>query len=94
MANHRDAILSDVIIIVHTDYHDRFEHVTQELICVGVKINDVNRDVGAIEGTVDQSKVPTVQKLPFVDAVRTTFSYIADYPAGDPRDQDGPEKDD
>jgi hypothetical protein len=31
--------------------------------------------------------------MEFVDAVRTTFSYIADYPAGDPRDQDGPEVD-
>ena len=45
----------------------------------------------AVEGSIDSGKVHLIERLTFVDAVRTTFTYVADYPAGDPRDQDGPE---
>ena len=94
MGNHRDAVLSDVTIIIRVEYHDRFDHVIEQLTVIGVGICNVNQDVGAVEGTVDQTKVHHLQTLPFVDAVRTTFSYVADYPVGDPRDLDGPEQDD
>ena len=91
--DHRDAFISDIVIVLKPDYIARIDTVIEQLNRVGVGITSVNRDVGAVEGSVESDKVHVIQQFEFVDAVRTTFSYIADYPVGDPRDRDGPERD-
>lgn len=89
--DHRDAYISDIVVILKPDFIARIEIVIEELNSVGVGITSVNQDVGAVEGSVESDKVHVIQQFEFVDAVRTTFSYIADYPPGDPRDRDGQE---
>lgn len=89
--DHRDAYISDIVVILKPDFINRIEQVVEQLNSAGVGISNVNQDVGAVEGSCESDKVHVIQQMPFVDAVRTTFSYIADYPPGDPRDRDGQE---
>lgn len=89
--DHRDAFISDITIVLKPAFADQINLVVEQLNIVGVGITSVNEDVGAIEGSIESNKVHVVEKMDFVDAVRTTFNYIADYPTGDPRDLDGPE---
>lgn len=90
--DHRDQYVSDVTIIIKSDWTSRMDEVIEQLNEAGVGIVNINQDVGAIEGSCESNRVHFVQQMEFVEAARTTFSYIADYPPGDPRDQDGPEK--
>ena len=90
--NHRDQYISDVTVIIKRDWVSRLEDIVEQLNEAGVGITTVNDDVGAIEGSCEANRVCIIQQMEFVEAVRTTFSYIADYPPGDPRDLDGPEK--
>ena len=94
MGNHRDAVLSDITVVIKTEFGDQLKDVIEQLNAVGLGISSVNEDGFVIEGTIDQTKVLQIGQLTFVQAVRTTFSYVADYPVGDPRDLDGPESDD
>jgi hypothetical protein len=89
--NHRDAFISDITIVLKPNFGAIIKDVIEQLNEIGVGITNVNEDVGAVEGSIDSGKVHMIEKLVFVDAVRTTFTYVADYPPGDPRDQDGPE---
>ena len=89
---HRDASISDVTIILKPAFVDRIDEVVEQLNEIGVGITSVNQDVGAIEGSCESNRVCVIEKMEFVDAVRTTFSYIADYPPGDDRDGDGKEE--
>jgi hypothetical protein len=90
--NHRDQYISDVTIIIKRDWTARLDDIVEQLNEVGVGIVTVNEDVGAIEGSCESNRVCVIQQMEFVEAVRTTFNYIADYPPGDPRDLDGDEK--
>ena len=94
MGQHRDAVLSDITVVIRAEFVGSFKDVIEQLNILGVGISNVNEEVGVVEGTMDQTKVHGLNHLPFVQAVRTTFSYVADYPVGDPRDLDGPEPDD
>jgi hypothetical protein len=88
---HRDASMSDITIVLRPEFGDRIDEVVKRLNDAGVGIANVNSDVGAIEGSIESNRVHEIERMDCVDAVRTTFTYIADYPAGDPRDQDGAE---
>ena len=87
--NHRDQSVSDVTIVIRPAFADRLQEVVEQLNEIGVGIINVNEDVVAIEGSCESNRVYVIERMEFVEAVRTTFSYIADYPPGDPRDQDG-----
>jgi ACT domain-containing protein len=91
---HRDAEMSDITIVLKAEFAERMQEVIKQLNEAGVGITNVNEDVGAVEGSVETNRVHLIERMECVDAVRTTFSYIADYPPGDPRDQDGPDADD
>ena len=88
---HRDQQISDLTIIIKPAFADRMDEIVEQLNEAGVGITNVNEDVGAIEGSCESNRVCLIERMDFVDAVRTTFSYIADYPPGDPRDLDGNE---
>jgi hypothetical protein len=89
---HRDQQVSDVTIVIKPQFAHRLDEVVEQLNEAGVGITNVNEDVGAIEGSCESNRVCLIERMDFVDAVRTTFTYIADYPPGDPRDLDGTEK--
>ena len=89
---HRDQSVSEVTIVVKPAFVERMGEVLEQLNEAGVGISNVNEDVGAIEGCCESNRICAIERMEFVDAVRTTFSYIADYPPGDPRDLDGSEK--
>ena len=89
---HRDQAVSDVTIVIKPEFCGRFDDVISQLNELGVGIININEDVGAVEGSCESNRVHLIERMEFVDAVRTTFSYIADYPPGDERDLDGNEK--
>lgn len=91
--DHRDAFISDITVVLKPHFSDRLKELIEKLNAAGMGITSVNEDCGAIEGSVESNLVHVIQQMDFVDAVRTTFSYVADYPVGDPRDRDGPESD-
>ena len=91
---HRDQQVSDITIVVKPDFTQRLEEVIEQLNEAGVGITSVNEDVGAVEGSCETNRIVIVERMEFVDAVRVVFTYIADYPPGDPRDLDGPDKPD
>ena len=99
--DHRDQQISDVTIVIKRDFAHRLDEIVQELNAAGVGISNVNEDCAAIEGSCESNRVHVIERMDCVQAVRTTFTYIADfpsfswiadYPPGDPRDLDGPEK--
>jgi hypothetical protein len=88
MPNYQDAFISDVAITA-CDTPDRpFEKVIEELKQRGMEISTANKDQCFIEGSVESRKVAEIDDLPGVEYVRTVFTYVADYPPGDPRDLD------
>ena len=89
---HRDQQVSDVTIVIKAAFANRLDEIVEQLNEAGVGITSVNEDVGAIEGSCESNRVCLIERMDFVEAVRTTFTYIADYPPGDPRDQDGVER--
>lgn len=88
MAEHRDASMSDVTIVLDVRYGDKMAEVTDELKKLGVQVSETDDDQGVVAGTVETFRITDVQKLDCVDYVRVEFTYIADYPTGDPRDLD------
>jgi hypothetical protein len=90
--DHRDQQISDVTIVIKRDFAHRLDEVIEELNSIGVGITTVNEDCAAIEGSCESNRVHMIERMEYVQAVRTTFTYIADYPPGDPRDLDGPDK--
>jgi hypothetical protein len=90
---HRDQSISEVTIVIRPAFAARMSDVMEQLNEAGVGIINVNEDVGAVEGSCESNRVCVIERMEFVEAVRTTFSYIADYPPGDPRDADGVESD-
>ena len=91
--NHRDQSVSDVTIVIRSTFASRMDEIVEQLNEAGVGITSINEDVAAIEGSCESNRICVIQQMEFVEAVRTTFSYIADYQPGDPRDQDGVEED-
>lgn len=87
MAEHRDAYLSDVVIVID-DEHYPFEQVVQTLRERGVSIQEEKPDQHVVEGAVESSRLREIDELPGVNYVRAVFTYVADFAAGDPRDKD------
>lgn len=85
-----EAYLSDVVIVAEDAAADHLDGLAKQLAAEGLEVRDVRKDVGVIEGTCDHSLVKRFDEHPGVSYVRTVFSYIADYPPGDPRDRAKP----
>ena len=88
MPNYHDAYLSDVFVTVDETPERSFEAMLDQLKQAGLEIRSANKDQGVIEGTVEAGKVQMIDDMPGVEYVRTVFSYVADFPPGDPRDLD------
>ena len=89
--NHHDAEIADVIIVLSGQGQQEVDAATAKLKEFGLEVVDVNADEGVIEGSCDANQVHHLKAVPGVSYVRSVFTYTADYPPGDPRDQDGPD---
>jgi hypothetical protein len=83
-----DAQMSDITVVLDKRWEDDLAGAVEILKQNGVDVRSADDDTSVVEGVVESSKVHDLQKLDCVDYVRTTFTWIADYPAGDPRDKD------
>jgi hypothetical protein len=86
--NHHDAEIADVVIVLSDQGQVPLDDAIDRLKAVGLEIVDTNPDEGVVEGSIQADKVHDLKKVPGVSYVRSVFTYTADYPEGDPRDQD------
>jgi hypothetical protein len=86
-----DALISVITIILDARYADdaKTNEAVETLKQQGMRVENVDYGDSVVHGTIEQSRVHALQKLDCVDYVRTTFTYYADFPPGDPRDTDG-----
>lgn len=82
-----DAIISEITVILDGRYADdrKTDEAVAELKKHGMTVDNVDYSNSTLEGSIPQEKVHQLQQLDCVDYVRTTFTYYADYPDGDPR---------
>jgi hypothetical protein len=85
---HRDAELSDVVVVLKDEHGMAFADAVASLRSFGLSVSDVVEDEGVIEGTIQSEKVKSLETLVIVECVRCVFSYTANYPPGDPRNLD------
>lgn len=86
--NHRDAIISDVIVVVDETTENPFATIVSAATAAGLEIGQSDADNGSIEGSIRSDRLPDLRAVPGVKYVRISMEYIADYPTGDPRDLD------
>jgi hypothetical protein len=84
----QDAQMSDITVVLDKRWENDLGGACEVLKQQGMQIRSADDDTNVVEGVIETSKVHDLNKLDCVDYVRTTFTWIADYPAGDPRDQD------
>jgi hypothetical protein len=86
--NFNDAQMSDITVVLDKRWENNLGGAVEELKKAGVEVRSADDNNSVVEGVCESAKVKELEKLDCVDYVRTTFSWIADYPPGDPRDQD------
>ena len=84
-----DARISDVMVTLDQRWGNRMDDAMDQLKKAGLESAAPIDDQALVEGTIEVSKAPALEKLDCVDYVRTVFTYWADYPVGDPRDKNG-----
>jgi hypothetical protein len=89
MPLHQDAYCSEVIVVVESSDEKTFDDVLSRAKELGLSVREVRRDEHVFEGNIDSGKLVELDKLPGVEYVRSVFTYVCDYPPGDPRDRDG-----
>jgi hypothetical protein len=85
---HRDAELSDIAVILVEELDFTPAKAAERLCSLGLSVSNVDHENCVIEGTIDACKVDSLKELDFVKFVRIVFTYIADFPPGDPRNCD------
>ena len=83
-----DANISDIVVVLDKRWENDLAGAVEHLKKAGVEVRSADDNNSVVEGVCESAKVKELEKLDCVDYVRTTFSWIADYPPGDPRDQD------
>ena len=87
MPAHQDAYISDVVVVVECCDDATFDKVLAQTKELGLDVRELRRDEHVIEGTIESSKLVDLDNVPGVEYVRSVFTYVADYPPGDPRDR-------
>lgn len=88
MAEHRDAEVAEVVVVLDQSCDRDIPGTLLRLKDAGLEVVETDEERLTIEGTIDAAKIAALQKLECVKYVRISMTYIADYPPGDPRDQD------
>jgi hypothetical protein len=94
MANHSDAEITEVVVVLSTHYENRMAEAVEILKAAGMEIDSADDDNDVINGEIESCKLDDLRKIECVNYIRTVMTYIADYPPGDPRNKDGAEDDD
>jgi hypothetical protein len=92
--NHRDAEITEIVVVIHEQFCKRLNEAVEKLKQLGVEIFSFDCDEGVINGSIETYKLPELEKVDCVNYVRPVMTYIADYPAGDPRNRDLAEDED
>ena len=91
--NHRDAELTEVVVVLDELDTDSTGQVVRRLQAIGLEVWKVDDDQSVVEGAIDAGKVHDLKQVEHVRYVMSVLTYTVDYPPGDPRDKDGPEDD-
>jgi len=91
--NHRDAEVTDVVVVLDDLDDQQTREVVGNLKTAGLVVVNVDNDQSTVEGTIESQKVHDLKKVARVRYVRAVMTYTADYPVGDPRDRDGADSD-
>jgi hypothetical protein len=86
--DHQDDELTDVMVVLVDEPGMSAADAAAKLKGLGLAVSDIDDANGVIEGTIETAKVKSLNSLEFVKYVRNVFNYVADYPPGDPRNQD------
>lgn len=89
--NHRDAEITEVVVVLDDLDDAQTNRVVEQLKSVGLEVSKVNNEESIVEGAIDSTRLGELKKCDSVRYVRNVLTYTVDYPPGDPRDQDGPE---
>jgi hypothetical protein len=92
--NHRDAEMTEVIVVLDELDDEQTVRVVDKLKAKGLEVFKVDNDESVVDGTIASDKVKSLKDVESVRFVRSILTYTVDYPVGDPRDQDGREDDD
>src|ERR1051326_8811507 len=84
-----DANVTECVVVLDKAYEEKLPEAVEILKNAGMEIFKADDDNSVVGGQINTEKLAALEKLACVDDVRTVFSYDANYPPGDPRDQDG-----
>jgi hypothetical protein len=84
-----DGYFSDVVVMLEELTTEQTNQVVERLKAAGLEVSRVDDDMSVVEGTIEASRTHELGKVDCVRYVRSVFTYLADYPPGDPRDRDG-----
>ena len=88
---HQDAEVSDITVVLRKECAEKLEETVEALRKHAMEIDETDPDNGVVSGTILADKLPHIKSWPCVEYVRVEFTYIADYPVGDARNQDAPD---
>jgi MoaA/NifB/PqqE/SkfB family radical SAM enzyme len=91
--NHRDAEITEVVVVIHKTHCERLDEVVDRLKKFGVEVFSIDEEECVVSGSIETFKLPELEKVECVNYVRSVMTYIADYPVGDPRNKDVAEDD-
>ena len=89
--NHRDAEMTDVVVVLEDMDTPRTLEVVAKLKACGLDVCNVDDEQSVVEGSIESHKVHDLKHVECVRYVRPVLTYTVDYPPGDPRDRDGPD---
>jgi hypothetical protein len=92
--NHRDAEITEVVVVIHKVHCERLDELVEQLKAFGLDVFSSDDEECIVSGCIETFKLPQLEKIECVNYVRTVMTYIADYPVGDPRDKDLAEDED
>jgi hypothetical protein len=84
-----DGYFSDVVVMLDELTTEQTNQVVERLKAAGLDVSRVDDDLSVVEGTIEAARAHDLKNIENVRYVRSVFTYVADYPPGDPRDRDG-----
>ena len=84
-----DAYFSDVVVMLEELSTEQTHEVVERLKAAGLEVSRVDDELSVVEGTIDAHRAHDLKHVAHVRYVRSVFTYLANYPPGDPRDRDG-----
>jgi septation ring formation regulator EzrA len=84
-----DGYFSDVVVMLDDLNTEQTQAVVEKLKAAGLEVCNVNDEQSVVEGTIEAHRAHELDAVEHVRYVRSVFTYLANYPPGDPRDRDG-----